>query len=87
VIERLTSSLRDLASRSAADLASERTARLRGDCADAVRLELDCPQQSLTAAQRAALMRLSDALEGAAPAHALLGALRDASAAIMPDPA
>ncbi len=63
MIERLTTGLRRLASlplRAHGDVAD---ARLLGDCADAVRLELDCPQQALTTPQRLALSRLSDLLE------------------------
>lgn len=87
MIDRLASSLRELASFSATELAADTSARLRGDCADAVRLELDCPQQSLTPAQRAALTRLSDALEGGASATLLLEAVRNASSAIgLPSP-
>ena len=63
MIERLTTGLRQLAAlpfRGRGDVAD---ARLLGDCADAVRLELDCPQQSLTMPQRLALSSLSDVLE------------------------
>jgi hypothetical protein len=63
MIERLTMGLRRLASLSVRDLDDASGARTIGDCADAVRLELDCPQQSLTAAQRTALTSLSDLLE------------------------
>jgi hypothetical protein len=82
MIERLTSSLRELATLSAAELAADSTARLRADCADAVRLELDCPQRSLTPAQRAALSRLSDALEDGTSGQSTLEAVRSAGAAI-----
>jgi hypothetical protein len=37
--------------------------RVAEDCADALRLELDCPQQELTPAQRRILVRLSELLE------------------------
>jgi hypothetical protein len=63
VIDRLVTGLRELATLPPVQLDTETGKRLLGDCADAVRLELDCPQQSLTVAQRAALSRLSDALE------------------------
>jgi hypothetical protein len=82
MIERLTSTLRDLAALSAADLAADASARLRDDCADAVRLELDCPQRSLTPAQRAALSRLSDALEDGTSGQSMLDAVRSAGTAI-----
>lgn len=78
MIERLVTSLRQLATLSDKELASPRYAKLRGDCADALRLELDCPQRSLTPAQRIALTRLSDALEGDAPAAAASTAVREA---------
>jgi hypothetical protein len=87
VIERLVTSLRILASASAAELASDATARARGDCADALRLELDCPQQTLTPPQRAALTRLSDALDdGAATASERQDAVRAAKRALALDP-
>jgi hypothetical protein len=82
MIERLASSLRQLATASADELASDSTARIRGDCADAARLELDCPQQSLTPEQRDALSRLCDALEGGLSAQALLEAVRRAGRAL-----
>lgn len=78
MIERLTASLRQLGALQDEELVSHRHAGLRGDCADALRLELDCPQQSLTPAQRAALTRLSDALEADAPAPTTRAAVRDA---------
>jgi hypothetical protein len=63
VIDRLVTGLRELATLPPVELDTEAGKRLLGDCADAVRLELDCPQQSLTVDQRTALSRLSDALE------------------------
>jgi hypothetical protein len=44
--------------------------RLVADCADAVRLELDCPQMDLTPAQRTSLRRLGDLLEDASASPA-----------------
>ena len=82
MIERLVTSLRELAAASPGELASDATARLRGDCADAVRLELDCPQQALTPDQRSALARLSDALEGDTPPHVLREVVRRAGEAL-----
>ncbi len=82
MIERFTATLRQLAALADGELASPRYAGLRGDCADALRLELDCPQQSLTPAQRIALTRLSDALEGAEPSEGLARAVREASRAL-----
>jgi hypothetical protein len=64
-------------------------ARLLGDCADAVRLELDCPQQALTASQRLALSGLSDLLEQPeSPGLELMDAARRACQALgLPTPA
>lgn len=67
MIARLTDSLRALSTLTEQELAAPRSERLRGDCADALRLELDCPQQTLTAPQRSSLRRLSDLLEEPAP--------------------
>jgi hypothetical protein len=67
MIERLTKGLRRLAALPVHDLGDASGARLLGDCADAVRLELDCPQQALTAPQRLALSRLSDLLDQSEP--------------------
>ncbi len=82
MIERLATSLRELAAASPAELVSDATARLRGDCADALRLELDCPQQALTPEQRSVLTRLSDALDGDTSPRALLEVVRRASEAM-----
>lgn len=79
MIERLVTSLRQLAALDDDELASPRHAGLRGDCADALRLELDCPQQSLTPTQRITLRRLSDALETDRASDELVDAVRDAS--------
>lgn len=57
--------------------------RLRGDCADALRLELDCPQQALTRPQRQHFAKLSILLEEAQPSPTeLQQAVRDAWRAI-----
>ena len=88
MIERLVTGLRRLASASVEELHTDDGMRLRGDCADAVRLELDCPQQSLTLAQRSALSRLSDALEDrGTPASEVVHAARAAFAALGEPPA
>jgi hypothetical protein len=63
VIERLLTSLRTLSSLPADRLGSDVGKRLAADCADALRLELDCPQQELTPDQRRILSDLSDLLE------------------------
>jgi GNAT superfamily N-acetyltransferase len=63
VIERLTTNLSALARLTPAELTSERGGRVAADCADAIRLELDCPQQDLTADQRELLSALGDLLD------------------------
>jgi hypothetical protein len=82
MIERLASSLRELAMLTDAELSSAASARTRADCADALRLELDCPQQALTPLQRSALRRLSDALEETTPLPTLPRAIHEAVDAI-----
>jgi hypothetical protein len=63
VIQRLLTSLRALSSLPEDRLGSDVGKRLAADCADALRLELDCPQQDLTSDQRRVLSNLSDLLE------------------------
>ena len=46
-------------------------AHAAADCADAIRLELDCMQQELTPAQRAALRRLLESIDSNASAEEL----------------
>jgi hypothetical protein len=71
--------LRTLATLSPAELVSPSHERLRADCADALRLELDCPQQSLTPSQRAELSHLSELLdESSARSDALASAVQRA---------
>jgi hypothetical protein len=83
VIDRLVTGLRELATLSAVQVDTETGKRLLGDCADAVRLELDCPQQSLTVTQRAVLARLSDALEESGTSGSeIVAAARAACAAL-----
>ena len=83
MIDRLVTGLRELATLPAVHLETASGKQLMGDCADAVRLELDCPQQSLTLAQRTALSRLSDALEGSGtPPVEIVAAARAACAAL-----
>jgi hypothetical protein len=83
MIERLTTGLRLLASLPARDPGDAGDARLLGDCADAVRLELDCPQQALTAPQRLALSGLNDLLEQPeVPRTELIAAARQACRAL-----
>ena len=59
MIERLVETLRALAAPGATTVPHAD----RADCADALRLELDCPQMALTTEQREALHRLDDLLE------------------------
>lgn len=63
MIERLTTNLAALARMSPAELATEQGGRIAADCADAIRLELDCPQQELTSDQRELLSALGDLLD------------------------
>jgi len=63
LIERLTTNLGALARLSPAELATEGGSRVAADCADAIRLELDCPQQELTSDQRELLAALGDLLD------------------------
>ena len=65
MIERLTTSLDALSRLSPRELATERGSRVAADCADAIRLELDCPQQDLTSDQRELLSALGDLLDTA----------------------
>jgi len=87
MIERLTTTLRAIATRSPSDLTSDDGRRLAADCADAIRLELDCPQQELTIEQRRALVTLGDTLETAADPSALRDAALTASKALGVGPA
>ena len=85
MIDRLVTGLRELATLSAVQLETASGKQLMGDCADAVRLELDCPQQSLTPPQRTALSRLSDALEeSGTPSGEIVAAARAAYTALVP---
>lgn len=87
MIERLVTGVRTLASLPAAALGAPTTDAARGDLADALRLELDCPQQSLSPRQRDVLARLGDLLDSnVQDPVALEAALRDASAALGLDP-
>jgi hypothetical protein len=63
MIERLTTNLDALARMSPGELATERGSGVAADCADAIRLELDCPQQDLTSDQRELLSALGDLLD------------------------
>ena len=63
MIERLVTTLRALAALPGDATATDDVDRLAADCADALRLELDCLQQELTGGQRRTLIALGDALE------------------------
>lgn len=84
MIHRLTTAVRALASMAPLQLDTEEGRQVAGDCADALRLELDCPQQRLTADERDALVRLSDLIEsGASPdAPAVIAAAQAACEAL-----
>ena len=78
MIERLLTTLRFLAYTAPPDLSPEDRGRAAADCADAIRLELDCPQQELTPLQRDTLTALGDLLD-LAPDAVDGTALRDAA--------
>jgi uncharacterized protein len=83
VIDQLAKTLSVLAASPLGELAQPDAAALRSDCADAVRLELDCMQEEHTPSQRAALERLCDLLdEGDASPHLLVDAARRAQEAL-----
>ena len=87
MIERLRTSLFALSTLSARELAEPAQEHLRGDCADALRLELDCPQQSLTSAQREPLARLRELLdEPDVKPDQLAEAVRDAWSILLKQP-
>ncbi|MFL5613959.1 MAG: hypothetical protein ACJ796_09900 [Gemmatimonadaceae bacterium] len=64
MIDRFVTTVRALASVSPSQLGERDGRELVADCADALRLELDCPQQDFTAGQRASLRALDAALAG-----------------------
>lgn len=81
MIERLETSIRALSEASPDDLFTEQGRRLRADCADVVRLELDCMQLSLTSRQRESLSTLFEVLEEvSAPPASVIAAAREAAA-------
>ena len=63
MIERFALTLRALATLPPNGLRSAEGRRLAADCADALRLVLDCPQHDLTARQRQTFRALDDLLE------------------------
>lgn len=85
MIERLLTSLRALSQLSVAELESAAREPLRRDCADALRLELDCRQLELGASEREVLEHLLDLLEAPEPrAPELERAIRAAALAVVP---
>ncbi len=83
MIDRLVTGLRTLATLPLAELAAPTSIVARSDLADALRLELDCPQQSLMPRQRDALVRLGDLLDSTVhDPVALQRAVRDAYTAL-----
>lgn len=83
MIERLQASLRALSRLSAEDLESAEAESIRRDCADALRLELDCRQLELGASEREVLAHLSDLLEASAyNGVELMAAVRAAAVAV-----
>jgi hypothetical protein len=67
VIERFVTTVRALAALPPAELHAPAARRLADDCADALRLELDCPQQDFTPGQRSVLRRLGTLLDADPP--------------------
>ncbi len=84
MIQRFVTTLRALAAIDPDRLKQSEGRRLAGDCADALRLELDCPQEDLTADQRRALADLNGLLESidVADPEAVVAAARVACAAV-----
>lgn len=66
-IERLRSTLASLRALPPDELSSPASEPVRRDCADALRLQLDCMQAELAPAERDALLALSDELERPEP--------------------
>lgn len=87
MIERLRTSLFALHALTQRELTDSAHEKLRGDCADALRLELDCPQQSLTEVQREPLARLRELLdEPDAPGAELAKAVHEAWSVVVKQP-
>lgn len=83
MIERLQTCLRALSQLSPEELQAARSESLRRDCADALRLELDCRQVERGVSAREVLERLSDLLETPGSSGAeLAAAIRHASAVL-----
>ena len=82
MIERFVTSLRALAALPAGELHTAPARRLAADCADALRLELDCPQQDFTPGQRSVLRRLGDLLD-ADPLEPVLQRTASAACAVL----
>jgi hypothetical protein len=87
MIERLRTSLFALHALTPRELTEPEQEHLRGDCADALRLELDCPQQTLTSAQREPLARLRELLDETEVSSAELArAVHDAWSVVVRQP-
>jgi hypothetical protein len=83
MIERLVTSLQMLVRADAEQIEGLVEGPIGRDCADALRLELDCPQEALSPEQRAILSRLSHLLEeGGAPAPVIAAVARGAGNAL-----
>ena len=83
MIERLHACLRALSQLSPEDFGAAGSESLRRDCADALRLELDCRQLERGESAREVVGRLSDLLETPGSSGAELAvAIRDASAVL-----
>lgn len=82
MIERFALTLRALALLPSSELPTAEGRRLAADCADALRLVLDCPQHELSVQQRRAFRALGDVLEDdAVPGDELRAAVLAAGAA------
>ena len=85
MIERLRAALHTLGSLRPDEPSAAQSA-LVAECADALRLQLDCMQAELTPAQRDALHALDDALaDGRVPPATVAAAARRASQALGED--
>lgn len=83
VIDRLRSTVRALGTLRADEIGRPEHEALRRDCADSVRLQLDCMQADLVASERYAFERLHLLLEEpGAPGSEILAAVRAVAAVI-----
>lgn len=83
MIERLGTSIRAIAEATAKSGNHRPDQALVDECADAVRLQLDCMQQDMSLGQRVALENLLDSLEDeTVPGMRLAIAVRDAATSL-----